>query len=190
VEIGPNDFSDVTLADVLHIPTLGTNLVSMGTLHCTGATITSLVDGLVVSFNGNEIFHAKLAGSAETLYHIQCAHLAQQVAFATSGSTMQLWHHQMGHFSPSSICTMEQKDLVKGLKIHIPNDFNCLCAGCTHGKSHQLPLPDTSPNKYVKMELLIMDLTGPISIPTWDGNQYALVVVEVSCQYPVGCLLK
>jgi hypothetical protein len=108
----------------------------MGTLHCAGATITSLVDGPVVSFNGDEIFHAKLAGSVETLYHIQCAHLAQQVTFATSGSTMRLWHRQMGHFSPSSIRTMEQKDLVKGLKVHIPNDFDCLCAGCTHGKSH------------------------------------------------------
>jgi len=35
-----------------------------------------------------------------------------------------------------------------------------------------------------------MDLTGPMSVLTWDGYLYALVMVEVSCQYPVGCLLK
>ena len=35
-----------------------------------------------------------------------------------------------------------------------------------------------------------MDLTGPMSIPTWDGYLYALVVVEVSCYYAVSCLLK
>lgn len=35
-----------------------------------------------------------------------------------------------------------------------------------------------------------MDLTGPMSILTWDSNLYALVAVEVSCCYPVGCLLK
>jgi len=39
------------------------------------------------------------------------------------------------------------------------------------------------------MELLVIDLTGPMSVPTWDGFLYALVVVEVSCRYAVGCLL-
>ena len=52
------------------------------------------------------------------------------------------------------------------------------------------PIPGTSNTKYGKMELVVMDLIGPISVPTWDGYVYALVVIEVSCQYPVGCLLK
>ena len=40
------------------------------------------------------------------------------------------------------------------------------------------------------MKLLVMDLTGPMSIPIWDEYLYALVMVEVSCWYPVGHLLK
>ena len=35
-----------------------------------------------------------------------------------------------------------------------------------------------------------MDLTGPMSVPTWNGYLYVLVVVEVSCYYAVSCLLK
>ncbi len=34
-----------------------------------------------------------------------------------------------------------------------------------------------------------MDLTGPMSAPTWTGMEYALVVVEVSCRKAVGKLL-
>jgi len=34
-----------------------------------------------------------------------------------------------------------------------------------------------------------MDLTSPISVSTWDGFLYALVVVEVSCHYLVERLL-
>jgi len=30
------------------------------------------------------------------------------------------------------------------------------------------------------MELVVMDLTGPMSILTWDSNLYALVTVEMS----------
>jgi len=40
------------------------------------------------------------------------------------------------------------------------------------------------------MKLVVTDLIGLISVPTWDSYVYALVVVEVSCQYPVRHLLK
>jgi len=51
-------------------------------------------------------------------------------------------------------------------------------------------MPGTSKTKYGKMELVVIYLTGPISVPIWDGYVYALIVIEVSCWYPVGCLLK
>jgi len=40
------------------------------------------------------------------------------------------------------------------------------------------------------MELLIMDLTRPMSVHTWDGYLYALVIVEVSYCHAVSHLLK
>jgi hypothetical protein len=40
------------------------------------------------------------------------------------------------------------------------------------------------------MEMVVMDLTGPFNPPTWDGFCYALVVIEASCCYPMGRLLK
>ena len=51
-------------------------------------------------------------------------------------------------------------------------------------------MPGTSNTKYDKMELVVIDLTGSISVPIWNGYVYALVIVEVSCRYPIGCLLK
>ena len=35
-----------------------------------------------------------------------------------------------------------------------------------------------------------MDITGLMSVPTWDSFLYALVIVEVSCRYLVGRLLR
>ena len=95
----------------------------------------------------------------------------------------------MGHISPKTIDLIEQKGFVNGLDLKTPNDYDHVCTGCTHGKSHRKPMPGTSNTKYSKMKLVVMDLTGPISVPTWDGYAYALVVVEVSCQYPVRRLL-
>ena len=87
----------------------------------------------------------------------------------------------MGHLSPRVIDLMLCKRTVNGLEIHTQKKFDHLYNGCANGKSHQSPMPGTSMSRYSKMELLVMDLTGPMSVPTWDGFFYALVVIEVSC---------
>jgi len=95
----------------------------------------------------------------------------------------------MEHLSPRIIDSMLCNQVVNGLKIDALKDFDYLCNGCANRKSHWLPMPRTSTSQYSKMELLVMDLTRPMSVLTWDGFFYALVVVEVSCYYAVGCLL-
>jgi len=96
----------------------------------------------------------------------------------------------MGHLSPKMINSMLHEHVVKGLEIRAPKDFNQLCNACANGKSHRSPMPETSASKYSKIELLVMDLTDLMMVPTWDGYQYALVVIEVSCRYAVGQLLR
>jgi len=71
----------------------------------------------------------------------------------------------MGHLNPKMIHSMLQECVVKGLDIYAPKNFNQLCNGCANGKSHCLPMPETSTSKYSKIELLVMDLTGPMTIP-------------------------
>jgi len=80
----------------------------------------------------------------------------------------------MGYLSPSTICLIETKDLVNGLKITSSKDFDYVCAGCAHGKSH-CSFPNLSTTKYSKMKLLVIDLTGLVNIPTWDGYMYMLL---------------
>jgi len=85
---------------------------------------------------------------------------------------------------------MRNQQLVYGLEITVPYEFNHLCSGCANSKSHHLSIPDSSMSCYSKMELLVIDLTGPMSVLTWNRYLYALVMVEASCWYSVGCLLK
>jgi len=85
---------------------------------------------------------------------------------------------------------MQHQNLVKGLEINTPREFDHICSGCANAKSHRFPFPERSNTHYSKMELVVMDLTGPMSVPTWDGFLYALVIIEASCQYPVGRLLR
>lgn len=185
-----NGVNDIKFDEVLHIPDLGANLISLGILQRAGAKIKGLDNGICLTWNGHDFLHATLIGSTGTLYQIEHVKPGDHIAFVTQGGTMRLWHRRMGHLGPRTIKAMMDQNLVNGLKIDSPREFDHLCNGCAHGKSHRAPLPDSSPTKYSKMELLVMDLTGPLTIPTWDGNLYVLVVVEASCRFPIGRLLK
>jgi len=85
---------------------------------------------------------------------------------------------------------MVYQKAVHRLDIFAPKEFDHLCNECKNDKSHYLSLPGSSASQYSKMKLLIMNLTRPMFISTWDGYLYVLVVVEVSCCYIVSCLLK
>ena len=80
--------------------------------------------------------------------------------------------------------------MVKELELNSSLLFNYFCNGNMHSKFHKLSLLDSSSLLYLKIKLVVMDLTGLMFIPIWDSNLYALVAVEVSCYYPVECLLK
>ena len=96
----------------------------------------------------------------------------------------------MKHLYLHIIDSMVYLKTIHRLDVFTPKEFDHLYNRCANGKSHHLPLSGSSASQYSKIELLIMDLTGPMSVPTWDGYLYVLVVVEVSCCYAVGYLLK
>ena len=56
--------------------------------------------------------------------------------------------------------------MVKGLELNSPLAFDHLYSGYIHSKFYKLPLLDLSSLLYLKMELVIMDLTGPMSVLT------------------------
>ncbi|KAJ8456408.1 hypothetical protein ONZ51_g12144 [Trametes cubensis] len=188
----PGGHRTVTLTNVLHVPRLMTNLVSLGTLQRLGATFKSCgEDGLSVKLDHRELFRAYLSGMPRTLYVIDRvpARTGEVACVAGSSGSMRLWHRRLAHLNVESIREMSRKELVTGLDISSPREFDRVCEGCVLGKSHRLPFPKQSKATYEKCEMLVVDVTGPMSHPTWSGMWYALVVVEVSCRFGVGDLL-
>jgi len=96
----------------------------------------------------------------------------------------------MGHLSSHIIDTIVHQKAVHRLNVFVPKEFDHLCNRCANGKSYHLPLSGSSVSQYSKMELLIIDLTGPMFVLTWNRYLYVFVIVEVSCYYTVSCLLK
>ena len=80
----PNGHLNITLHEVLHIPHLGANLISLSALHHQGVSVKSSDDSLVLSQDGKELFRASFTGPTRTLYHVQYAPLRSGTAYLTS----------------------------------------------------------------------------------------------------------
>ncbi|KAI3762425.1 hypothetical protein L1987_52855 [Smallanthus sonchifolius] len=96
----------------------------------------------------------------------------------TSESDSIPWHRKLAHISYRKMNFLVNNDLVIGvskMKFSIPDD----CIPCKKGKQHKKSRKSKSKNSIVTpLELLHMDLFGPISIRSIGGKSYCLVVTD------------
>lgn len=92
--------------------------------------------------------------------------------------------------SVDAIREMVRRELVKALTVTSLTEYDRVCEGCMLGKSHRLPFPKTSQTTYERGEVLVMDLSGPMSVETWTGMKYAFVALDAGTRKGFGEILK
>ncbi|GJW09545.1 retrovirus-related pol polyprotein from transposon TNT 1-94 [Tanacetum coccineum] len=154
--------------------------------HMTGDH--SLLKNFVEKFIGmvrfkNDHF-AAITGSAyeANLYTISISYMAASspvcLLSKITSTKSWLWRRRLSHLNFGTINDLTKHDLVDGLpKFKYSKDR--LCSACERGKSkkssHQ---PKLVPSTHSKLELLHMDLCGPMRVVTINGKKYILVIVD------------
>ncbi|GJT08915.1 retrovirus-related pol polyprotein from transposon TNT 1-94 [Tanacetum coccineum] len=103
---------------------------------------------------------------------------------STSTSTKSwLWHRRLSHLNFDTINDLTRLDLVDGLpKFKYGKDH--LCSACERGKSKKTSHPPKLvPSDHYKLELLHMDLCGPMRVASINGKKYILVIVNDYSRY-------
>jgi len=89
-----------------------------------------------------------------------------------------LWHKRLGHASLSHLNKLVSKDLVVGLPSIKYNDGK-VCDACVRGKQVRNSFKLKNYAGTIRpLELLHVDLCGPIRITSRGGKRYVLVVVD------------
>ncbi|GJZ65601.1 integrase, catalytic region, zinc finger, CCHC-type containing protein [Tanacetum coccineum] len=129
-----------------------------------------------------------LTGSRDSnLYPIS---ISKMVAFSpvclmsrTTSTKSWLWHRRLSHLNFGTINQLTTKDLVDGLLKFMYNKDH-LCSACEQGKSKKASfLPKLVPSTESKLELLHMDLYGPMRVASINGKKYILVNVDDYSRY-------
>ncbi|GJX23598.1 retrovirus-related pol polyprotein from transposon TNT 1-94 [Tanacetum coccineum] len=94
-----------------------------------------------------------------------------------------LWHRMLSYLNFGTINQLTSKDLVDGL-LKFKYNKDHLCSACEQGKSKKASLPPKLvPSTESKLELLHMDLCGPMRVASINGKKYILVIVDDYSRY-------
>ncbi|GJW52084.1 retrovirus-related pol polyprotein from transposon TNT 1-94 [Tanacetum coccineum] len=94
-----------------------------------------------------------------------------------------LWHRRLSHLNFDTINQLTSHDLVDGLP-KFKYRKNHLCSACEQGKIKKASLSSKLvPSTESKLELLHIDLCGPMRVASINGKKYILVIVDDYSRY-------
>eukprot|EP00795_Rhopilema_esculentum_P009995 gene9995-18622_t len=157
---------EAILKDALFVPTFKQNILSVQAATEKGAEINFKKNSAeLISPNGTK-FNIKKSGR---LYY-----LCSTVLTKSTSHTLKEWHEIMGHCNSRDIIKLE--GVVDGMKITSKDSFQCDI--CTEGKMTQYR--NRSPDKRANapLELVHVDLAGPIEPADRNGFRYVMSIVD------------
>ncbi|GJY69088.1 retrovirus-related pol polyprotein from transposon TNT 1-94 [Tanacetum coccineum] len=116
------------------------------------------------------------------LYTISISNMAASshvcLMFKATSTKSWLWHHRLSHLNFGTINDLTKHDLVDGLpKLKYVKDH--LFYACEWGKSKKASHPPKLvPSTHSKLELLHIDLCGPMRVALINRKKYILVIVD------------
>ncbi|GKB76994.1 integrase, catalytic region, zinc finger, CCHC-type containing protein [Tanacetum coccineum] len=157
------------------------------------ATITGYGDYIQGNITVCHVYYVKglghnlFRGRESNLYTISIPDMAASspICLMSKASSKKswLWHRRLSHLNFGTINDLTKTDLVDGLpKFEYGKDH--LCSACERGKNKKASHPPKLvSSNHSKLELLHMDLCGPMRVASINGKKYILVIIDDYSRY-------
>ncbi|GKD29574.1 retrovirus-related pol polyprotein from transposon TNT 1-94 [Tanacetum coccineum] len=160
------------LHDVLFVPKLAHNLLSIGQLICSGLVIV-FDDGYCYiqdKRSGQTI--AKVGMTTNRMFPLDVSSVKEKAMFVKAWKDSDIWHFRYGHLHLNGLKLLKNKDMVMGL----PNiDDIEFCEGCVLGKQSRNSFPvGKSWRASRHLELVHADLCGPMNTESLNDSKLLL----------------
>ena len=176
----------LTLKKVLHVPSVGYTLVSLGALDALRYRITIGGGHLEIKSRGGE--HLTLIGrTPHGLYRV--SHKGEACYAVEIVSVMEL-HWRMGHIAPASACKLVTDGLVTGITLD-SSSWEEHCEACIYVRTTWQPVPKLRVNMQAKAfgDEIHTDVSGPAEVATRAGHRYFVTYTDDATRYTTTYLL-
>ncbi|KAK9100212.1 hypothetical protein Scep_023642 [Stephania cephalantha] len=163
------------ISDVLYVPTLTCNLLSLGQLLEKGYKVDFKDSHLTVfDSKGMKILKSPLKNR---LFQIEIKIESYPCFKSIVSDESWLWHLRYGHLNFESLKLLTHKNLVKGLPvIQHPEQF---CEGCISGEQHRRTFASNTPRRAKSLlQLVHSDVYGPLQTASLGGSKYFMTFID------------
>jgi hypothetical protein len=166
--------NNVHLSNVLYVPGLEKNLVSISCLEDKG-NIIAFVDGKVLSWHkDSSIENARVIGSREgNLYRL--LEQNEEALVHDEVNPNELWHRRYAHINYQALPFL--KRMVEGIP-ELQSTHEGICKGCALGKNIKKPFPSSNNRSKEILDLIHSDVCGPMPVKSLGGSLYYVTFID------------
>ena len=187
-----NNIKECTLKNVLLVPDLKFNLLSVP---------TAALSGVVTSFEADQCRFTKDSVVMATgkrignLYYLHCAEKESEMkkesnpslntACATENKKKEqhdasIWHRRYGHLGAENMKRLNLDNMVDGMKVGISHNIEGVCKPCIEGKHHRLQFPKSGTCKRADglLDLVHTDVCGKVDEKSLGGMEYFVTFID------------
>ena len=171
------------LKDVLHVPGAMVNLFSVKQAMSKGAGVFFEKDTCTVRGQNNQTMIQ--AALHEGLFNFKNQYVASDkldgtAMLAVSKETPQLWHRRFGHLGYDNLARLPS--MVMGMNLNESDIKKAahpkVCEPCIMSKQHRLSFPSSSTKPTKPLELVHMDVCGPMQETSIGGSKYVATFLD------------
>ena len=178
-----NQCKQIKVTDVLYVPQLKGNLISVRKLTDKELTVVFENEECQIMKDNKLLACATLHNGLYELNSSECALMS-----VDNTACIHVWHNRFGHRDPKAIKSLEQQ--AEGFQIK-PCQVRQVCECCITAKMTRKPVPQKSESRATELlELIHTDVCGPMQTMTPSGNRYFMTVIDDHSKYTILYLLK
>ncbi|KAK3016018.1 hypothetical protein RJ639_007337 [Escallonia herrerae] len=156
IDVRTKKGSSKFITDVLYVPSLSQNLLSVGQLNQKGYKLNFDENCCMIIDKKNDQVIATIKMAPNKVFSLSMEHKEDLYLNAAENmDEFMLWHCRYGHLNYQSLKELNKKDMVIGLPSI--QSSNGACERCVYGKMHRLPFPTLAWRAKFPLELIFGD---------------------------------
>ncbi|KAG7553143.1 Integrase catalytic core [Arabidopsis thaliana x Arabidopsis arenosa] len=167
-----------SLINVYYVEGLKENLISISQLCDDGLkVIFTRTNCQAVDENGNTVLCGVRSGNNCYMWK------ASDICLSVSVNDLELWYKRLGHMNVQTLIKIVNAGVVRGVP-KLADKLESVCSVCSKGKQIKVnykKVPEIETKKV--LELIHIDLMGPVQMESINGKKYILVLVDDFSRY-------
>lgn len=188
---------ELTLSEVVHVPTIATNLMSVRGMTKKGAKVVFEGDTCTISkadivvavayVDENDQYVLRSSDTTDRMWRPQAQ--ANVATYPQGNQWENLWHRRTCHLAVGSLPTMTK--VVNGMRPPAKREepTGAICQPCVEARMQSAPFYPSTPSTTRPLQKIHVDLVGPLP-PSRGGARHFIAIGDYHTEWTVGTALK